>query len=91
MKIFAFAALSGFAYSEYDSYQEHLEDYEYYQSLYNNCIDCLQEELNILKVNATNSYNLMTNHETNQNIAMLGLGSLYTWNIIEFKIKLGKR
>tara|TARA_Y100001970_G_scaffold137457_2_gene169185 strand:+ start:22753 stop:25188 length:2436 start_codon:yes stop_codon:yes gene_type:complete len=91
VKMFTFAALSGIAYSEYDLYQEHLEQYELYKNGYNNCIDCPLDMLNNLRNNASESYDLMTEHQTNYNIAIFGVGSLYTYNIIEFSMKLGKR
>jgi len=91
IKMFTFVALSGIAYSEYDLYQEHLEQYKFHQNKYNNCTDCLQPELDQWRANATNSYDLMIEHQTNQSIAMFGLGSLYTYNIIEFSMKIGKR
>ena len=47
-----------------------------------------QEEMNDLYNQAMNSYDLMSEHHRNQNIAMLGLAGLYTYNIIEFRWKI---
>ena len=88
LKMITFVALSALASNEYNIYQEHLDDYRYYQNEYNTAVDTNQEEMNDLYNQAMNSYDLMSEHHRNQNIAMLGLAGLYTYNIIEFRWKI---
>ena len=91
VKMLTFAALAGIIINESDLYNEHSNQYSQYKQSYNNCLDCPVEQLSSLRIAATESYDLMTDHQLKQNVAMIGLASLYTYNIIEFSIKLGNK
>ena len=91
VKMLTFATLAGIIINESDLYNEHSNQYNQYKQSYNNCLDCPVEQLSSLRIAATESYDLMTDHQLKQNVAMIGLASLYTYNIIEFSIKLGNK
>ena len=91
VKMLTFATLAGIIINESDLYNEHSNQYNQYKQSYNNCLDCPVEQLSSLRIAANESYDLMTDHQLKQNVAMIGLASLYTYNIIEFSIKLGNK